>query len=103
VVEPDCVADNFFRVAESFVVIHPRSILDEVKLTVSTCSMGSAKENSVVDSRCKVHGIKNLRVVDVSVMPKIIRGNTYLCCVMMGERVSEMIKEDGGNEKGGNF
>jgi choline dehydrogenase-like flavoprotein len=42
--------------------------------STSTCRMG--KKEGVVDHELKVHGIANLRVVDASVMPKIVSGNT---------------------------
>ncbi len=59
---------------------------------VGTCAMGpEADPTAVVDTDCRVHGVSGLRVVDASVMPKIIRGNTYLCCVMVTERVADAI------------
>lgn len=57
---------------------------------VGTCAMGSdTSENAVVDTQCRVRGIDGLRVVDASVMPRIIRGNTYLCCVMVAEKIAD--------------
>ncbi|XP_026725144.1 LOW QUALITY PROTEIN: glucose dehydrogenase [FAD, quinone]-like, partial [Trichoplusia ni] len=61
---------------------------------VGTCSMGASKKTSVVDSRLRVHGVKNLRVVDASVMPTTISGNTNAAVIMIGERGSELIIED---------
>ena len=56
---------------------------------VGTCAMGpEGDEHSVVDTRCRVQGVQGLRVVDASVMPTIIRGNTYLCCVMVAEKIA---------------
>lgn len=56
---------------------------------VGTCAMGPADSaTAVVDTRCRVRGVAGLRVVDASVMPRIIRGNTYLCCVMVAEKVA---------------
>lgn len=60
-----------------------------------TCKMGpSYDEDAVVDPRLKVYGIKKLRVADASIMPHIVRGNINAPCIMIGEKVSEMIKED---------
>ncbi|CAH0579133.1 unnamed protein product [Chrysodeixis includens] len=61
---------------------------------IGTCSMGPNKKTSVVDSRLRVHGVKNLRVVDASVMPTTISGNTNAAVIMIGERGSELIVED---------
>lgn len=56
---------------------------------VGTCAMGS-----VVDSRLRVMGVQRLRVADASIMPVITRGNTNAPVVMIGEKVSDFIKED---------
>lgn len=60
-----------------------------------TCKMGPVNDvNAVVNPRLKVHGIKHLRVADASIMPNIVRGNTNAPVIMIGEKVSDMIKED---------
>ena len=59
---------------------------------VGTCSMGSDKNTSVVNNKLKLHGIKNLRVADASIMPKIISGNTNSACMMIGEKCSDIIR-----------
>ena len=55
--------------------------------------MGISEKTSVVDSNLKLHGIKNLRVADASIMPKIISGNTNSACMMIGEKCADLIKE----------
>ena len=61
---------------------------------VGTCKMASRDNFGVVDSKLKVHGISKLRVVDASIMPTIIRGHTNAAAVMIGEKASDMIKEE---------
>lgn len=55
-----------------------------------SCKMGG-DAMAVVNSRLQVHGIKNLRIADASVMPSIISGNTHATCVMIGERCADFI------------
>jgi choline dehydrogenase len=60
-----------------------------------TAKMGPASDpHAVVDERCRVHGFDNLRVVDASVMPNLVRANTNLTCIMIGERVSDWMREE---------
>ncbi|CAB3223918.1 unnamed protein product [Arctia plantaginis] len=70
------------------------STVQTVYHPVGTCGMGTDSKTSVVNSRLKVHGVKNLRVIDASIMPTITSGNTNGPSMMIGERGAELVKED---------
>ncbi|CAH1183170.1 unnamed protein product [Ceutorhynchus assimilis] len=59
---------------------------------ISTTRMGPNPETSVVNSKLKVHGIQNLRVVDAGVMPDHISGHPNAATVMIAEKISDEIK-----------
>lgn len=63
---------------------------------IGTAKMGIDPRNAVVNSRLKVHGIEKLRVVDASIMPTQTSGNTNAPVIMIGERASDLIKQDNG-------
>jgi len=93
-----------YRGAEEFpgaAVQGDKAILEYVRANarpghhpVGTCRMGQ-DELAVVDERLRVRGVDGLRVVDASIMPNIISGNTSAPVVMIAERAAEMILADG--------
>jgi choline dehydrogenase len=84
--DPRCTSDvellEFAR-ATATTVFHP----------TSTCRMG-CDPIAVVDERLRVHGIERLRVVDGSIMPTVVSGNTNAAIVMIAEKGADMILHD---------
>jgi choline dehydrogenase len=59
----------------------------------TTAKMGPKSDpEAVVDQYFRVHGIEGLHVVDASVMPNIVRANTNLTCIMLGERAADWMR-----------
>ena len=60
--------------------------------TSGSCRMGPADDPmAVVDQYCRVHGVENLRVVDLSICPNVVRANTNATAIMIAERAAGWI------------
>ena len=68
-----------------------RQRADTVYHPVGSCKMGT-DEHAVVDPQLRVHGIEGLRVIDASIMPTLIGGNTNAPAMMIAEKAVDMIR-----------
>lgn len=77
---------------ETSLLNHIDKSLETLYHPVGTCKMGN-DELAVVNDKLQVHGIKALRVIDASIMPTIVSGNTNAACIMIGEKGADLIKK----------
>jgi choline dehydrogenase len=81
-------------------VVHDEQIVDFIRSTAETlyhpvgsCKMGN-DPLAVTDHRLRVYGVEGLRVVDASIMPRLISGNPNAPTIMIGEKAADLIKQD---------
>ncbi|MGB2476144.1 MAG: GMC family oxidoreductase [Flavobacteriaceae bacterium] len=78
------------RRSDAALLEHIKATLETVYHPVGTCKMGH-DAMAVVDDQLRVHGLNNLRVVDASIMPKIVSGNTNATVYMIAEKAADLI------------
>lgn len=76
--------------SDEAILLHIQKQMETVYHPVGTCKMGT-DEMAVVDAQLQVHGIEGLRVIDASIMPTIVSGNTNAPVYMIAEKGADMI------------
>ncbi len=91
VVHPNCTHETFD--SDEYWACLVRHMASTVFHPTTTCKMGDRNDQSaVVDPELRVRGLEGLRVVDASIMPMVISGNTNAPTIMIAEKAADMIK-----------
>ncbi len=85
------LADSAQATTDAQIEAFIRSHADTIYHPVGSCRMGPTPDD-VVDAELRVHGIDGLRVVDASIMPRIVSGNTNAAVLMIAEKAADLIR-----------
>lgn len=92
---PNC--DNFDFGTDEYWECVLRTLAVTLHHQIATCKMGPASDpEAIVDPKLRVYGVKNLRVVDSSIIPNTIAAHTNAPAIMIGEKGADMIKQTWG-------
>lgn len=90
---PEC--DNFPIESDEYLACYVRFFSTTIYHPVGTARMGPRGDHrSVVDPQLRVRGVSGLRVIDASIMPSLVSGNTNAPVIMIGEKGADLIKTD---------
>ena len=78
-------------ISDADLMNHIRARADTIYHPVGTCRMGT-DDMAVVDPQLRVRGVSSLRVVDASVMPTLIGGNTNAPTIMIAEKAADLMR-----------
>ena len=78
--------------SDADLLAYARASATTVYHPTSTCRMG-ADPAAVVDERLRVRGFDRLRVIDASIMPTVVSGNTNAATIMIGERAADLVRQ----------
>lgn len=91
---PTCEPSHLFQPSEYYKCI-AQTMTSVGYHPSSTCKMGPPSDPmAVVDDKLRVYGVHKLRVADASIMPNIIAGHPQIACMVIGEKLGDLIKEN---------